>query len=443
MAPKDLQQFTFISGDAKREAAQEAIRVHVMRRQHRRRRQARAKSPYSKGHQADASFGIWMPIDSQSDSLGKRNEASKEQSEASPVGSTEYSHVSPGEVFASAPFQQAASLPVSAANGADDSPESVLVQYYLQNGGASKVTHELYRAYCETTATYSAFLAMIATSYANEKGRASPVDPTELENLAMREVSGQLSQSPTAPSTNTILAVALLANLREIRGERDLVQVHWDALRQMITISGGVNKFRVQQTLYTSFFWLECVVLSGVKTSIGQDEAESFETRGELVALIKHAVKPTQLSASYYRIAEPILDTLAAGPYKQEPYPIQKWRHAKLASLVFLAMIFGLHAVPMEKNSVFQAVAHEVSSRRRRYAMNAEELFYVLVLVCNQDDLTDLTAKVARTVNRTKSLDRRDMHTCYRILAAHIGFRDPHDADMISQDWDNLCGRLD
>jgi hypothetical protein len=81
--------------------------------------------------------------------------------------------------------------------------------------GRSPVAYDFLRAFRQTTATFSAFLAMVATRLSNEQGRNPLLDLAELENQALQEVSRQISRSPAAPACSTILTVALLANLRE------------------------------------------------------------------------------------------------------------------------------------------------------------------------------------------------------------------------------------
>jgi hypothetical protein len=174
------------------------------------------------------------------------------------ANSTQLAGALPDEVFQSSEFQTSATSSnhgnPTAECQQEESPESVLVKYLSQYGGGSKIVHDLYCAYSETTAAYNAFLAMVASNYADDKGEAPPLDPIEHENRALREIAEQLSRSPAAPPSNTMLAVALLANLRDVREEYDLVEWHWDALRNMVEINGGIHRLRMHQSLHTFFF---------------------------------------------------------------------------------------------------------------------------------------------------------------------------------------------
>ena len=67
-----------------------------------------------------------------------------------------------------------------------------------------------------------------------------------------------------------MVAVAMLANLRECRHETDLVDCHWSALKQMVGINGGINRLRVHRDLYAFLLLIEAVVLSKPPSSLAE-----------------------------------------------------------------------------------------------------------------------------------------------------------------------------
>ncbi|KPI34374.1 putative esterase/lipase [Cyphellophora attinorum] len=207
--------------------------------------------------------------------------------------------------------------------------EEILIQYYLQYGGGSKLPQQFLRAYRETPATFNAFLALMSNNFTDEEGQAAPIDSAELENKALREVSAQISHSPSAPASSTMLAVAVLANLRECRHEYELVDCHWNALRRMIEINGGINRLRMHQDLYTFILWLEGVVLSTVVASVAQlntpssrGAPEPNELEAFLCAIDQSLRSRTDISS---RLSPPLLAVLQRPSHKQDRYSIGKW----------------------------------------------------------------------------------------------------------------------
>jgi hypothetical protein len=83
-----------------------------------------------------------------------------------------------------------------------------------------------------------------------------------------------------------------------------------------------------------------------------------------------------------------------------------------------------------------------VLSRERCHTVYPEELYYITVLVGNQDHICELTWTVARLVNALKALGQRDRNTCYRLFALYLGFQDPYITAMVSTEWEELSDRL-
>jgi hypothetical protein len=308
----------------------------------------------------------------------------------------------------------------------------------------------VYHLYCQTVATYSAFLAVIATNYVKEKGISPPLDPVELENLAIREVNTHLSKSSGVPNESTMLAVAVLADLREYRNEHDKVQLHWDALRHMIYINGGLEVLRRSTSLCALFFWIEGVVFSHVSSSLGQgasgadvtvdparDILQFFDDINESIAdSHKLSGKPQ------HSLTEPIRTTMSRKPSRNQAYWLNKWRHARLGCLIYLA-VFALESQQaVQKSSMYQAAEVEVLHRSQLYTMCPEEMYHVFLQTCNENDAFRMTLRVAQLLNAIKRLKYRDRHTCYNLLCTYLEYCDPYTKDMVSQDWSELSGRL-
>lgn len=455
----DAQPLTFISGDARGEAAREAIRVHVVRRQHQLRKQRRkegVEKDIGRVYDCAPAFRIWIPTnESRKIEAGPRAPTWSRGDREPSVPRSETTSISASSRDGSFASGQDASTAVADASsstqsGKGDSPEAMLFHYYLQYGGGSPVAHDLYRAYCETTATYSAFLATVASNYSDENGEPPPLDPVELETLALRDVADQLSRSPKAPPCNTMLAVALLANYQTFRNANEVVHCHWNALRQMININGGIERFRMNQNLYTLFFWLEGVVLNGVETSIGQNldtndgqDDQRQELLGFLDKIRSLARGDLQTVGNRGpRLDESISTILSTAPHKKDAYSINKWRNARLACLVFFAAMFHQEEASTWNNSFYQMIEAELLDRQQKCILYPDELYFVLCHVGNQDDVCFLAWKVARLINTIKRLGRQDMHACHRLLCACLGFSDCFAFDMAFEDWDELSERL-
>lgn len=290
---------------------------------------------------------------------------------------------------------------------------------------------------------------MVATRLSVEQGQNPLLDLDELENQALQEVSREISCSPTAPACSTILTVALLATLRESKH----VVCHWKGLLEMVRLHGGLRGLRTHGDLYAFLFWAEGVAIDRCPESIGhlapspgeatgpvdsmqelRDLLEKINTR--LAEQVGHGgVAPSKLTS-------PVLASLQQPPVKKARYVYDKWRRARLACLVYFAALSLGRECRLQDNPQYRAVETEVLSRERCYTVYSEELYYITVLVGNQDHICELTWSVARLINAMKELDQRDCNTCYRLLALYLGFQDPYITTMVSAEWEELAGRL-
>lgn len=315
----------------------------------------------------------------------------------------------------------------------------------------SPVSHDFLRAFRQSPATFSAFLAMVATRLSDEQGRNPLLDPTELENQALHEVSRQISSSPAAPACSTILTVALLANL----GEGQYHVCHWKGLLEMVRLHGGLLGLRTHKCLYAFLFWVEGVAMDRCPESIGllapshaedvdndpqgsmQDLRELFENiNARLSEQVDHGGAPSP------KLTSPVVVSLQQPSVRKARYVCDKWRRARLACLVYFATLSLGMECRLQDNPQYRAVETEVLSRERNYTVYPEELYYITVLIGNQDHTCELTWSVARLVNALKGLGQRDRNTCYRLLVLYLGFQDPHVTAMVSMEWEELSDRL-
>lgn len=338
---------------------------------------------------------------------------------------------------------------------------------------------------------------MVATRLSNEQGRHPLLDPAELENQALQEVSRQISDYSSASSTttttvvpacSTILTVALLAHLREGRH----FVCHWKGLLEMIRLYGGLHGLRSHGgvVLYAFLMWAEGVALDRccpesighlalpTTTQPGTTPKEGQDSPMQDLRLFFDKIH-TRVSEHDHggggiparKLTSPIIVALQQPPAQKARYIYDKWRRARLACLVYFAALSldgGCHSpCRLQDHPHYRRIETEVLDRERRYTVYAEELYYITVLVGanlehEEDDDQDnhqnqnlntntntyqLSCAVARLVNDTKALDQRDRNTCYRLLALYLGFRDlpQHDivVDMVAAEWVELSERLD
>ncbi|KAK5054532.1 hypothetical protein LTR84_001423 [Exophiala bonariae] len=489
---------TFIPSESRSSAAQEAIRVHVLRNRHRQRREThrirggngggkehsnKARSPTASGFaQYGGQFQIWQP-----DVLSKsRYVASPPEVVGSIgleyIGTTGSSTSSMDDAALTYPIQDEGIECISPLNPAGlgetvsnatsetgspssdrEAIEETLIQHYIASGG-SPIAHDFLRAFRQSSATFSAFLAMVSARVWDEQGgNAAPLlDPTELESQALQGVAREISaHSQTRPAWSTILTVALLANLRD---GRDLA-CHWRGLVEMVRLHGGVGGLRAHAEFHAFLLWAEGIAPDGCPESLGHldpayvaarelgagssmNELQEFLARVDAQLVADH-VEPKHTScapppAPPCKLTSPVLASLQRPPVKRAGYVCDKWRRARLACLVVFAS-FSLQQHPacrLQDHPQYRVVEAEVRSRERRYTVFAEELYYVTVLVGNTDQTCALTWLVARRVNALKRLEMRDRNTCYRLLALYLGFRDPHAAEMLGGEWRDLSERL-
>lgn len=320
----------------------------------------------------------------------------------------------------------------------------------LRYGGGSHVPQELLRGCRETTGTFSAFLAIIATYYSVEHGQIPPLDTAELENKALQEVSAQIANSPTVPAGSTMVTVGLLANLRECRHEFDLADTHWSALKQMVDINGGVNRLRMHQHMYAFLLWMEAVVLSATLVTIAQPPLVSMyaatvqQELQDFLGVIRQHLRSAQGHSDRpeARLTDPILRIFRRSSHKKDAYSIAKWRRARFASLMFFAVLQQQTKGSLQDDTCYGAIAAEISGREQLYTVFPEELCFIIIQQTNQDNLCEMTWKAMRMVCAARQLGQRDINTCHRLLAASLRVADYFDLELVLDEWDDLSCRV-
>lgn len=318
--------------------------------------------------------------------------------------------------------------------------------------GGSPLAYEFLRAFRQSSATFSAFLAMVATRLSDEQGDEPVLDPAELENQALQGVAREIAASPTVPAWSTIRTVVLLAYLRDGRD----AACHWSGLLEMVRLHGGLGGLRAHGGLYAFLLWAEGVAVDGFPMSIGQLDPSHVELQGsgpggasmqdlrgflgKINAQLAEHADPGTIPPC--KLTSPVLVSLQRPPVKRARYVCDKWRRARLACLVCFASLSVGQPCRLQDNPQYRVMEAEVLSRERRYTVYAEELYYITVLVSNTDHHCELTWLVARRVNALKEMNERDQNTCYRLLAMYLGFQDPHAADMVCSEWKDLSERL-
>lgn len=290
---------------------------------------------------------------------------------------------------------------------------------------------------------------MVATRLSHEQGRNPLLDPAELENQALQDLSRQIARWPEAPACNTIRAVILLAYLND--GQH--LACHWKALMEMIRLNGGLHGLRTHEDLYAYAFWGEGVGLNRCPQSLGDlapsqlaatNPKDAMQELRELLQGV-NARLAEQVSAGDTppsKLTSPVLVSLQKPPTSKVKYIYDKWCRAKMVCLVYFATLSLQSETRLMDDPQYRAVELEVLSRERSYPVSPDELYYITIQVANQDHTCELTWTVARLVCAIKELEHRDRNTCYRLLALYLGFQDSHVTKIVSEESEELSERL-
>lgn len=316
----------------------------------------------------------------------------------------------------------------------------------------SKVSYEFLQCFRQSSASFSAFLALSAWYYTLEKGIKSPLDSDELEGQALKEVTSNISLSPSGQGCGIIMAVALLANLKECRGENSLAEWHWNGLKQMINIRGGILRLRMYEGLHAYLFWMDTLVCNAVDYPLGQSSSaltgecllpagREFVRFHDRIGTNLRAIPVFEDTGAEF--SNPIWTILQRPAYIRGKYAYMKWHRARLACVMYLAALTVWKQPEPNNVSVLRMIEDEILLREQSYPLYPEELFHIILRVSNEEYLYLIIYLVSRLMSVTKQLPLRDQSTTYELLSAFLGFSHcPSTVHVTLKEWEQLSSRF-
>lgn len=324
----------------------------------------------------------------------------------------------------------------------------------MLSGGGSEIPRKLLPYFKISAASFSAFLAISSSRYGDKRSDRSQLDAHEKEVQALGELAKQITLSPAAPTTGTMLAVALLANLQELRNEPDLAEWHWTGLKRMVDMNGGLDHLEMDEGVHTFFFWLDALVCSATVVPLGHMSPDNSTMQPrppepilELTYLLER-ISTSLLSDQSPEMSRvgteaSISRVLHRSGLHRDTYTMVKSFRAKLACLLYFSLLKLQYKTSLRNITVYQAIAQEVEHRERGYSVQPEELYYIILALGNQDGLRHLIYAVSRMVYAAKKLGRNDCQVAARLLSAFTSHPDPFDdSNEMLNDWQDLTSRL-
>lgn len=277
-------------------------------------------------------------------------------------------------------------------------------------------------------------MANEALDFTYERGRLSPLSAVEFEQLALQEVSKQISSAPSEPGYGTILAAALLANHKELKEEHALAEWHWNGLKRMISLRGGVYCLRTHEELHALLFWLDILVCNAFHCSLGQlsclqNSGEASHMRVEFVEFFDSIAD--HVSTVVGRRESPMipprtLHALHRPTFLRDKCAQIKWRRAKLACFVHLTALLLQNDSQIESptQSALSEIEQQVALREKLCDVPPEELLHILLRTTNQDNLCEWIWFTSRIMNVIKQLPLKTLNTCSDVLSAFLKYGD-------------------
>ena len=258
------------------------------------------------------------------------------------------------------------------------------------------------------------------------------MDSDELERYALREVSKKVSFSFSELEYGTVLTVALLACVKEIRGERALAAWHWNALKQMISLSGGVFRLRAHEKLHALLFWIDLVACNASNYALGQlscsqgTDGVGVEIEEFISFFDRMGRYLSSATGNSYVTSVPsrILLVLRRPSFYIGNFSTNKWRRAKLACSIYLSALTLGSQSDRRDRSALNAVDMELMRREELYEVGAEELLHIILRVTNQEYSCQLIWLVSRLMGVIKELPSKHLNLCNNILSLFIGGAD-------------------
>lgn len=323
----------------------------------------------------------------------------------------------------------------------------------LEEDPGCGITQSWLQCFRTSEASFNAFLAVSSFRFSHERGVKPLADAAEKEIQALQAIAKQIDVSPATPTAGTMLAVALLANLQEYRGETTVAIRHWRGLKSMVEVGGGVRRLRIWEELHNFLFWLDVLICNPLATPLGQMSAidellDHCPNTAELLSFltqVRHHPNFSDIHRESCRdeISSPIFQILLRSSVDRTPYAVSKSSRAKLACLMYFSLLELHFHQPRTKIAIYQAIEHEVFTRGQERTIYSLELFYVILSMSNQDSLCHLIYKLSRLMNAAKKMERHDYNVCARLLSAFLGHRNPfEDVGEILSDWHELSLRM-
>lgn len=279
----------------------------------------------------------------------------------------------------------------------------------------------------------------------------APVDTDELESFAVQEVSKKISFSSSELEYGTMLTVALLASMKEIREERAVANWHWNALKQMISLSGGVFCLRTHEELHALLFWIDLVASNASNCALGQlscsqgpdgvgleiDEFFSFFDS------IGYHLSSVPINSHVTSVPSRILRVLQRPSFYIGKFSINKWRRAKLACSIHISALALGSQSDRRNRSLLNAVDNEVMRREELYEVGAEELLHIILRATNEEYSCELIWFTSRIMNVIKELPSRHLNLCNNMLSIFMGGADcTFTMSSTLKNWESLSTSL-
>ncbi|KIX04803.1 uncharacterized protein Z518_05674 [Rhinocladiella mackenziei CBS 650.93] len=236
-----------------------------------------------------------------------------------------------------------------------------------------------------------------------------------------------------------MLAVALLANLKEYREDRDLAGWHWNGLRKMIAINGGIQALRNFEDLHAYLMWLDVLICNTPTNPLGQTHAPSSSKSNVLRSITEEIIIFLDAISTY-------LSAMTDRPGSPEgKYAYTKWYRAKLASLIYLAALVQREESDPKSTEILSIIEAEILQREDHCIVIPEELFHIILRISNREGLCEMIWFVARLMSAIKQFDARDLNICYILLSKFLGLQsssNAFDEQAVMKGWTRLWSRL-
>ncbi|EXJ75895.1 uncharacterized protein A1O5_00403 [Cladophialophora psammophila CBS 110553] len=245
--------------------------------------------------------------------------------------------------------------------------------------GDAIAVRDLFQLYCRDEVSFQAMMFDAATHRSALQGKPAPL---EYENRLVRAVRSNLHTL----NTGIIVATAVLCNLKRMEGSHSLS--HWVALKEMITLHGGLSSFTGDHIMFTKVVWT-FVALPGPLT--GFDFAPDLEDglrdlndllrsrQKAIVDLLPTSEEEMDRLSDLRRIKvfrSSKLRNLLQTPSSEHPTE----RNCRLAVILFLASALMLHGdFDPATDSCIEAISQHLEEARDDASVSPVHLLWFVV----------------------------------------------------------------